>query len=392
MDDKALHFLPHLSTISIDEMIKDIGLYSPILINTHSDVACIKYGSSDKKVLPITSDVKQLYSLVFFDEPVSLPCAFCKKELAYAKYKEPFNPLGQYEKPILISLNRRPDKPGASSNPKEYVFGSDTLLTNPKATESDCRVVATTCKDALLYNLQYFSLRLSCTLKQEHEITCHFSLVPFEISKDVTECYLNYWKKCLSAEMENQTPPAPTDAEIEATDLYRIAEHTLVLKKVGQYPSIADLQFFHLKKYQKLLKNSYLELTKAVGLHSAGVGIGSFVYLRRIFESMCEEAHQKCIAVEGWNEQEYSDKRFNEKLEYLAEFGQSILPDELTPIKTKLYGVLSKGVHEYTETECQELFPSLQMAIELLLDNKLSLLERQNKIKAMEKAISSAKT
>ena len=152
------------------------------------------------------------------------------------------------------------------------------------------------------------------------------------------------------------------------------------------------MQFFDLKKYQKLLKDSYRELTRAVGLHSAGVGIGAFVYLRRIFESICEEAHQKCVGLDDWNEAEYHSRRFNEKIEYLEEFGEAILPDEIAPIKAKLYGVLSKGVHEYTEAECQELFPYLQMAIELILDRKLAALEQEKKISEMAKKIREAKT
>src|SRR5260370_11936217 len=62
------------------------------------------------------------------------------------------------------------------------------------------------------------------------------------------------------------------------------------ITKIGQYPSIADLQFPFLQKYRRSLGEQYQELTKAVGLFANGIGIGSFVYLRRIFERLIEEA------------------------------------------------------------------------------------------------------
>ena len=48
-----------------------------------------------------------------------------------------------------------------------------------------------------------------------------------------------------------------------------------------------------IKKYRKILgKEKYGEFGRAVGLYTHGIGIGSYVYLRRIFENLIEEAHQ----------------------------------------------------------------------------------------------------
>jgi hypothetical protein len=38
-------------------------------------------------------------------------------------------------------------------------------------------------------------------------------------------------------------------------------------------------------------RKRYKKFTKGLGLAAHGVGIGSFVYLRRIFENLIEEAH-----------------------------------------------------------------------------------------------------
>lgn len=66
------------------------------------------------------------------------------------------------------------------------------------------------------------------------------------------------------------------------------------IMKIGKFPSVADFSSTEIKKYQKFLgKERYRELSKAIGLVSHGIGIGSFVYLRRIFENLIEDAHQQ---------------------------------------------------------------------------------------------------
>lgn len=58
------------------------------------------------------------------------------------------------------------------------------------------------------------------------------------------------------------------------------------ITKIGQNPSIADLEFSKLDEaFDKELPRAFRqELGKAIGLYSHGVGIGSFVYLRRILK------------------------------------------------------------------------------------------------------------
>lgn len=88
-----------------------------------------------------------------------------------------------------------------------------------------------------------------------------------------------------------------------------------VLMKIGQYPSLATLAIYDVKKYSKVLdKGYYQELTKAIGLAAHGVGVGSFVYLRRIFESLIEKAHKACISDSDWDDAAYSQARMDEKI------------------------------------------------------------------------------
>ena len=74
----------------------------------------------------------------------------------------------------------------------------------------------------------------------------------------------------------------------------------------------------------------------------------------------------------------------------MEKHGIQLLPPELAPVRNKLYGVLGKGIHEYTESECLELFPWVRMAIELILNNRLAAIERESKIQEMIKQISNA--
>lgn len=158
------------------------------------------------------------------------------------------------------------------------------------------------------------------------------------------------------------------------------------LSKAGQYPSQADIATGEISKYRKLLGDDAKEFSKAIGLAAHGVGIGAFVYLRRIIEHLVEETHIEATKDRSWKEKKYVKARFNEKIKMLAK----LLPEFLSknPI---LYGILSKGIHELDEQECLEAFPILKIAIELILDEKLRVKEREEKIKDAQIKLSKLK-
>ena len=167
----------------------------------------------------------------------------------------------------------------------------------------------------------------------------------------------------------------------------------LVLQKIGQYPSIADLQFPDLRKYEKIMGDNYhKEFTRAIGLFSHGIGIGSFVYLRRIYENLIEEIHNEYVAKPEWVDSEYTGKKFNVKINYLESLDANIFPAEITDIKTQIYGVISKGIHEYTEEECMTLFEPLKFCIESILDHKYEKDERRKKAENALKIIQKIKS
>lgn len=167
------------------------------------------------------------------------------------------------------------------------------------------------------------------------------------------------------------------DGETEEDDQI----HTF--QKIGQIPSIADFHIDQIKKYTKVLTHDKLkEFTRAIGLAANGVGIGSFVYLRRIFEFLIGEAHVQAKTKKGWDEESYLKQRITERIELLKDH----LPPFLVENKS-LYGIVSKGIHSLTEKECLAYFDSVKIGIELILDERLETYEKLKKLEDAKKSI-----
>lgn len=150
------------------------------------------------------------------------------------------------------------------------------------------------------------------------------------------------------------------------------------LQKIGQYPSSADLSSARIKKYATVLnKDQMHEFSKSIGLASHGVGVGSFVYLRRIFESLVEQAHQEALTDKRWNEAKYNKSRVGEKIKLLKHH----LPEFLVE-NHQVYALMSKGIHELSEKECIEHFQTVRVCIELILDEKVAKNEQKKKIES----------
>ncbi|MCP8950949.1 hypothetical protein [Bacillus safensis] len=154
--------------------------------------------------------------------------------------------------------------------------------------------------------------------------------------------------------------------------------------KIGQYPSFADLQLHKINKYRTVLKNDYRDFSKAIRLNSQEIGAGSFVYLRRIFENLIEETRQIASGQNSnWDNSIFEGSKMDNKIKLLKDY----LPDILVENR-RLYAILSKGIHELTEQECLDLFPNVQLAIELILDEKIHQKEKQMKISSVKSFVS----
>ncbi|WP_162901335.1 hypothetical protein [Breoghania sp. L-A4] len=116
-------------------------------------------------------------------------------------------------------------------------------------------------------------------------------------------------------------------------------------QKIGQYPTLADISKAELRKYRSVLTSEYQsELNKAIGLASHGANIGAFVYLRRVFEGLIE---LRAIEQNMAEMKEFKEARIGEKIDLLKEHLPKIMVDN-----KKIYGMLSAGVHDYTEDKC----------------------------------------
>lgn len=159
--------------------------------------------------------------------------------------------------------------------------------------------------------------------------------------------------------------------------------HGDTLQKIGQYPSFADLAIPDLQKYRAILgKDDYGDLSRGVGLAAHGIGAGAFVYVRRIFERLIEEARIAASGQAGWNEESYGKSRMTDRIAMLKDH----LPEFLVQNKA-LYSIMSVGVHTLSEEQCLGAFPLVRMSIELILDDHLEKAARKKKIEEAQKGI-----
>jgi hypothetical protein len=157
--------------------------------------------------------------------------------------------------------------------------------------------------------------------------------------------------------------------------------------KIGQWPSVADFQIPQAEKYRKILgREQYKEFTRGIGIAANGVGIGSFVYLRRVFENLIEEAHTKAQAEDKkFTNEEYLKARMDEKIKMVRHY----LPEFLVENRS-LYAILSTGIHELTEDECLQYFETVKIGIEQILDEKIIQKEKADKAVKAREAIQKA--
>jgi hypothetical protein len=158
----------------------------------------------------------------------------------------------------------------------------------------------------------------------------------------------------------------------------RIEHDTLM--KIGQYPSLADLQLQGLDKYNNVLEESERkEFARAIDLNANGIGIGAFVYLRRIFENLIEAAHKSAFNDADWDELSFQKGKAEDRIKSL----KAHLPDLLVA-NASVYAILSKGIHSVSEQECLGYFNALKVGIELVLDEKIEIQRKEQHKKQLD--------
>ena len=307
MNASLLKSCKHLADYSITEIIKNVGLYEPILVNTYSDT---QKQQGQNMTVQTSPDLKSLFALLMINSPLYLPCANCKKELAFNQLVD-FD-INKSSHALVNLVSKLPSSDQNNYNPNQFYFFSDTMFWGGRSIgESEIQKINSVCKKTIENTLSFFLLELVCTLNPSHTIRCMFSVTQFKLDDESEKAYTAACLKELKSHVLMDSKLELSDKEKEILEVGRLAEKTLVLTKVGQSPSSADMQNFGLRKYQKVLKENYQELTKAVGLFASGIGIGAFVYLRRVYERLCENIHITCSALKGWDETKYQKLHFN---------------------------------------------------------------------------------
>lgn len=161
------------------------------------------------------------------------------------------------------------------------------------------------------------------------------------------------------------------------------------LIKVGQFPSLADLTREDTKKYKDILnRDDYSDLNRAIGLNSHGVGAGSLIYLRRIFENLVKKAYEESVQEDKWDkEKDFYRITMEEKIKNLEGYLPKFVLEH-----HYIYGILSKGIHELSEEECRDYFDILRESIFIILDEEIKRVEEKKRIDTASKSLSKIKS
>jgi hypothetical protein len=149
---------------------------------------------------------------------------------------------------------------------------------------------------------------------------------------------------------------------------YFLGLNALSIMKVGQSPSLADIAIDETRqKFRTVLKGeNWSEFYKAIGLAAHGEGIGSFVYLRRVFERLIYSRFEEFKDIEGWKNDDFVDLHMDEKVAFL----KGHLPPYLVEIR-RIYSIFSKGIHQLENEACLQFFEIGKRSILIVLQEDL---------------------
>ena len=157
----------------------------------------------------------------------------------------------------------------------------------------------------------------------------------------------------------------------------------LVVQKVGQYPSIATVANDAVAKYRKFMDSlDSGEFYKAIGLAAHGVGVGSFVYLRRVFERLIYRRYAEFKDKENWKDEDFYNMRMEEKVLFLKDHLPAFLVEN-----RRVYSILSIGIHELREQDCLVYFEAIKQAIIIILEDDKKTKEELDRRSAFKAAI-----
>jgi hypothetical protein len=154
------------------------------------------------------------------------------------------------------------------------------------------------------------------------------------------------------------------------------------IAKIGQTPSPADIASQDMLRFREELGDLDLaELEYATRMFSLGIGVASYVYLRRIFERLLGRHHAAYVEAHGAIEG-YERMRWEDRVQAL----RSVLPEELVENR-KVYSILSLGIHELMEADCLRYYPVMRAAIVDILEQDIAAKRRAEASAELRRAV-----
>lgn len=148
-------------------------------------------------------------------------------------------------------------------------------------------------------------------------------------------------------------------------------------QSIGFYPGIFS-RIESIDIYDKVLSDKQQsDLIMAIRSGRLGMYAGSFVYFRRLLESLVESI---------LNNKECEKTGFNEKLRCAEEI-VSLFPEDFDDIKGSFYKFISEGIHKWTDEECSRQYPLAEYAVTRILDHYKQKKENENRNKELRKVI-----
>lgn len=194
-------------------------------------------------------------------------------------------------------------------------------------------------------------LRLHCARQSLHKCTLFFAV-------EAPPVQLLFQSRTANAD-EKKKPMPPTK-----------------ILKIGQYPSLTDIQLGTLKEYEEgMTVQQRQEFVRAINTSAHGFNVAACVHYRRVFESVLFDARDAKLKADGtvtWPE--FEKLRTDERIAALREYLPQFMVDH-----PHLYGILSKAVHELTEQECGQTMPVLRQAIELMIQDKVDAIRKEKR-------------
>lgn len=165
-------------------------------------------------------------------------------------------------------------------------------------------------------------------------------------------------------------------------DIYYLSNDKII--KIGQYPSEYDTESKeYLDKLKVVCGTSQARemvkfINKALIMESNGFGIAALVYMRRSFEKLIAISEDKKML-------ENTGTTMAERIK-----NNPLLPEQIKE-NTRLYNIMSEGIHNETEEECMELFKIIKIGFTVLLRKTYEHVQEQKELEELSRVVSSKK-